>query len=90
MVYTRRCTLSMREFGLEAIKKSTRAETHAKSRLRKTTRPRRWLPRPSLRAEPAMQTIFEDEFFYADVDIEAVVVVGVLVVGVVLLFVFVE
>jgi hypothetical protein len=37
-----------------------------------------------------MQTIFEDEFFHADVDIEAVVVVGVLVVGVVLLFVFVE
>ena len=80
----------MREFGSKAIKKSTRAETHAKSRLRKTTRPRRWLPRPSLRAEPVMPTIFEDELCLGDVDIEAVVVVGVLVVGVVLLFVFVE
>jgi hypothetical protein len=37
-----------------------------------------------------MQTIFEDEFYLGDVDVEAVVVVGVLVVGVVLLFVFVE
>jgi hypothetical protein len=80
----------MREFGSKTIRKSTRAETHAKSRLRKTTRQRRWLPRPSLRAEPAMQTIFEDEFYLGDVDVEAVVVVGVLVVGVVLLFVFVE
>jgi hypothetical protein len=80
----------MREFGSKAIRKSTRAETHAQSRLRKMTRPRRWQSRPSLRAEPPMQTIFEDEFFHADVDIEAVVVVGVLVVGVVLLFVFVE
>jgi hypothetical protein len=80
----------MREFGSKLIRKSTRAQTHAKALLRKTTRPRRWLPRPSLRAEPALQTIFEDEFFHADVDIEAVVVVGVLVVGVVLLFVFVE
>ena len=75
----------MREFGSKVIRKSTRAQTHAKGRLRKTTRPRRWLPRPSLRAE-----IFDDEFFHADVDIEAVVVVGVLVVGVVLLLVFVE
>lgn len=80
----------MREFGLKAIRKSTRAETHAKSRLRKTTRQRRCLPRPSLRAQPGMETIFEDEFFHADVDIETVVVVVLFVVGVVLLFVFVE
>ena len=38
----------------------------------------------------AMETIFEDEFSLGDVDIEAVLVVGVMVVGVVLLFVFVE
>ena len=37
-----------------------------------------------------METIFEDEFSLGDVDIEAVLVVGVMVVGVVLLFVFVE
>jgi len=80
----------MREFGSKTIRKSTRAETHAKSRLRKTTRQRRCLPQASIRAELAMETIFEDEFFHADVDIETVVVVGVLVVGVVLLFVFVE
>ncbi len=80
----------MREFGSKAIRKSTREERHTKNLIRKTTRQRRGLPRPSLRAELGMETIFEDEFFYADVDIETVVVVGVLVVGVVLLFVFVE
>lgn len=80
----------MREFGSKTIRKWTGEETHVKNHMRKTTRQRRGRPRSSLRAEHAMQTIFEDEFSHTDVDIEAVVVVGVLVVGVVLLFVFVE
>jgi hypothetical protein len=37
-----------------------------------------------------MQTIFEHEFSLFHVDLEAVVVVGVLAVGVVLLFIFVD
>ena len=80
----------MREFGSKKSRTSPREGTRTQSRLRKATRQRRCPPRPSVRAEAAMETIFEDEFSLGDVDMEALVVAGVLVVGVVLLFVLVE